>query len=84
MKAKIKSGGHFLFTKGASNLWSSINNEMIINFANKYTYLGFQQKKNHLLLYTDEGTIDIVFVSDVPVLEFENYCKDQLILKVLK
>jgi hypothetical protein len=56
---------------------------MIINFNNKDTYNSFKQVKNHLFIDTTEGEIDIVFSGEVPKLEFDNFCKDQLVLKVV-
>lgn len=84
MKAKIKTGHNILFTQGCSNDWSDIEDKMIINFLNKYTYNSFKQVKNHLLIDTTEGEVDIVFTGDVPVLEFRNFCKDQLVLDINK
>ena len=80
MKAKIKSGHQIL----SFNKWDKIADTMIINFANKNTYKSFQQKKNHLLIDTTDGTVDIVFCSEVPTLAFKTFDKDQLILKAKK
>ena len=82
MKAKIKSGGHLLFTEGASNKWDNVKDEMIINFMDRYIFFSFYQHKNHLHIGTSAGDIDIVFTGEAPVLEFDSYVKDQLILKV--
>lgn len=84
MKAKIKSGNEILFSKGFSNKWDDLKDDMIINFMEKYTYISFKQVKNHLLINTTEGDIDIVFSGDVPKLEFSSFCKDQLVLKIIK
>lgn len=83
MKAKIKTGDHILFSQGCSNNWNKITDSMIINFADKYTYVSFRQIKNHLLINTTAGEIDIVFTGNVPELKFEGFCKDQLILAVI-
>ena len=83
MKAKIKSGHDILFTLGVSNEWKDIGKEMNINFKWKYTYIGFKQYKNHLLIDTTDGQVDIVFTSIIPKLEFYSFCKDQLTLKVV-
>lgn len=83
MKAKIKSGSKILFSC-CSNMWDDITDNMIINFMDKYTYISFKQYKNHLFIDTTDGQVDIVFLSDVPKLEFCNYCKDQLVLNVIK
>ncbi len=84
MKAKVKSGHKHLFIKGASCNWNDIKDVMIVNFTYKGTYIGFKQKKNHLLINTTEGEIDIVFTGEVPKLEFDHYCKDQVIFYVNK
>ena len=83
MKAKIKKGGQILFSEGYSNNWDKITDCMIINFMNKRTYITFKQVKNHLLIDTTEGEVDIVFAGEVPKLEFDDYCKEQLVLKVI-
>lgn len=71
-----------LFTEGASNDWSDIKDNIIINFMRKYTFESFKQEDNHLLI--NDGIIDIVFTGEVPQLEFDSFCKDQLILKIKK
>lgn len=83
MKAKIKSGKELLFCEGASNNWNDLNEKMIINFMDKYIYKSFTQQKNHLYIYTTNKTIDIVFSSEVPILEFDHFEKDQLVLKII-
>jgi len=82
MKAKVKSGGELLFTSGYSNSWNSLKGDMIINFRDKYTYVSFKQKKNHLYIQTTAGEVDIVFCGEVPKLTFDSFCKDQLVLKI--
>lgn len=79
MKANIKTG----FKSLTSKKWNDIKEAMIINFTDKNTYISFTQKRNHLLIDTTEGEIDIVFSGDIPKLNFESFCKDQLILKVI-
>lgn len=83
MKAKIKSGGQILFSEGCSNKWDKITDCMIINFMNKYTYNSFKQVKNHLMIDTTEGEIDIVFTGEIPKLEFYYFEKNQLVLNVI-
>lgn len=82
MRAKVKCGNSILFTSGCSNRWDNIKDYMVINFMNKYVYESFRQSKNHLYIDTSEGVVDIVFGGDVPTLEFYEYEKDQLVLKV--
>lgn len=81
MKAKVKRGHDILFMPERPFVITVI---MIINFMNKYTYKSFRQKGNHLILDTTEGEVDIVFTGQTPKLEFDSFCKDQLILKVTK
>ncbi len=83
MRAKIKKGQEFLFTKGYSNNWNNLSNDMIINFISKYTYLSFTQINNHLIIETTEGQVDIVFTGEVPKLEFDHFEKDQLVLRII-
>lgn len=82
MKAKIKSGGEMLFSEGFSNDWSDLKDSMIINFMDKYTYKSFRQKGRQLLIETTDKEVVIIFPGDIPVLEFEGFCKDQLVLKI--
>ncbi len=70
MKAKIKKGHSHLFTEGASNDWSDIKDNIIINFMRKYTFESFKQEDNHLLI--NDGIIDIVFTGEVPQFEFKD------------
>lgn len=84
MKAKIRRGEEFLFSQGCSNDWTNLTDVMIINFMGKYTYQSFKQVKNHLLIDTTEGEIDIVFTGEVPTLDFRNFEKDQLVLTIIK
>ncbi len=81
MKAKIKSNKELVFTDGTC--LDNIKDNLIINFNNRYTYIDFKQYKNHLLINTTEGEIDIVFTGEVPKLEFSNFCKDQLVLNIV-
>lgn len=81
MKAKVKSGHAILFMPERQFVITAV---MIINFMNKYTYKSFCQRGNHLLIDSTEGEVDIVFTGETPKLEFESFCKDQLILKIVK
>lgn len=81
MNIKIKSNKHLVFIEGT--YLDNIKDDIIINFNNRYTYITFTQYKNHLLINTTEGKIDIVFTGEVPVLVFDNYEKDQLVLNVI-
>jgi len=78
MNAKIKSGGHLLHV----NNWNNLKRQMVINFAEKNTYLSFRQRKNRLEIETTVGWVDIVFTGAVPVVTFNQYEKDQLILSL--
>jgi len=85
MKAKLKNGGHLLFSEGCSNRWNSLGEEMIINFAEKYTYKDYTLLKNRLTVRTIFGIVDIVFTGTPPkALLFVGYEKNQLILKIVK
>lgn len=81
MKAKIKQGKELIFTKGT--YLDNIKDNIIINFNNRHTYITFTQYKNHLFIVTTEGKIDIVFTGKVPILVFNNYEKDQLVLNII-
>lgn len=86
MKAKVKRGEHLLFMEGVSNNWDNLKDKMIINFKNKYFYRKFHQTKNRLIItLIPDGELDfieIVFTGETPVLEFDSWNKDQLILSI--
>tara|TARA_B110000858_G_C17379651_1_gene283232 strand:+ start:259 stop:510 length:252 start_codon:yes stop_codon:yes gene_type:complete len=83
MRCKIKNGEEHLFMGGFYEKWKTKRNTMIVNFKDKETYLGFKQKKNHLLIDTINGEVDIVFCGEVPKLQFNNYEKDQVVFNCL-
>ena len=58
-------------------------NELIINFWERYSYIDFKQHKNHLIINTSGGELDVVFTGEIMKLEFSSYCKYQLVLKVV-
>lgn len=78
MRLKIKKGEELVFN--AQNGIEFFGDELIINFNHKWTYNSFAQKKNHLIIDTMEGEIDLVFTGEVVNLKFQSYDKDQLIL----
>lgn len=82
MKAKVRKGGEHLFLQGHSNNWKKVKDTLIVNFNNRNTYLNFRQENNHLLLETTEGEVDIVFTGEIPIVIFDHFCKDQLVLKI--
>lgn len=85
MKAKVKKREDLLLMKGASNNWSKLKDEIIINFLDKNTYIDFKAfpKENILKIYTTRGNVEIVFTSEFPkTVEEESYTKDQLILRI--
>jgi len=82
MKAKVKTGHELLFMNGKSNNWNPIKDYMVINFNSRWTFTEFKQKRNHLVIETTDGDIDIVFTGETPKLTFSHYEKDQLVLKV--
>lgn len=84
MKLKVKSGKRLLFIPNKTALIASFNQRFIINFADKYTYVSFCQKQNHVLIETTGGEVDLVFTGEVPVLEYDSFCKDQLVLKIIQ
>lgn len=84
MKAKVKKGHSLLFCEGVSNKWNNLKDIMIVNMLDKYIYKSFKQAKNHLLIDTENGLIDIVFTGNTPLLELEEYTKNQLVFKIKK
>lgn len=58
-------------------------NELIINFWERYSYIDFKQYKNHLIINTSGGELDVVFTGEIVKLELSSYCKYQLVLKVV-
>lgn len=82
MNCKVRKGQNLLFMAGCR--FYRLVDTLIINFNNKYTFESFTQKTNHLLIKTIEGEIDIVFTGEIPILRFDDFCKDQLVLKIIK
>lgn len=77
MKLKIKQGKHLV----TSFYNPKQNDELLINLVDKWTYKGFKQKKNHLIIETENGDIDFVFASEVVKLKFDYQEKDQIVFK---
>ena len=72
----------WLQTLISNYFWTDL---FIINFRDKYTYLSWKQAKtNHLLIETTQGQVDIVFTGEVPILSFNHFEKNQLVLNVAK
>ena len=84
MKLKVKHGGHLLSISEPDGKIACYNQKFIIVFINKYTYRSFCQHKNHLFIDTTEGEVDLVFTGIVPRLDFDYFCKDQLVLTVIQ
>ena len=76
MKLKIKQGEHLVTSFYQSKRWG---NNLLINLVDKWTYKGFKQKKNHLIIETENGNIDFVFASEVVELKFSHQEKDQVV-----
>jgi len=75
MKLKIKKGIELLTSHYESD------NTIIINLVDRWTFLKFKQKGNHLIILTSYGDLDFVFTGETPNIEFESYTKDQIILR---
>lgn len=84
MKLKLKSGESLLFNCKNGDIIDCFRQRFIINFADKNTYLSFRQKQNHVLIETTGGEVDLVFTGVVPILEYDSFCKDQLVIKVIQ
>ena len=85
MKGILKKGKELLFSEGFSNDWSNLNDEIIINFLNKWTYQSFKfSKGNKLTIQTTEGIVVIQFSSNLENIKFEYNEKDQLGFKLHK
>jgi hypothetical protein len=85
MKVKVKQGKDLLFMPG--NHWDNLKTCLIINFHDRWIFNKnpiFKQWKNKIFIYTDKGNVELVFTGEVPKLEFDYYCKDQLVLKIVK
>ena len=80
MKLKIKNGKHLVTSFYNSNRWGD---DLLINLVDRWTYKGFKQKKNHLIIETENGDIDFVFASEVVKLKFSHQEKDQVVFNCL-
>lgn len=84
MKAIIKHGKNILYTKGVSNDWSNINDNIVINFNNKWIYKSYKFNKKRLKIETTEGPIIIDFDTELKDIRFDGHEKDQLYFKLIK
>ncbi len=80
MKQKIKQGKH-LVTSFCRDKRHGDN--LLINLVDKWTYIGFKQKRNHLIIETENGDIDFVFASEVVKLRYDHQEKDQIVFNCL-
>ncbi|HSH51475.1 MAG TPA: hypothetical protein VK982_07095 [Bacteroidales bacterium] len=79
MKCKVKKGKEHLYLEVFQKDWDSNRGVIIVNFNNRWVYLSHKQWKNHLLIETIDGQVDIVFCGEVPKVELSEYEKNQLI-----
>jgi hypothetical protein len=86
MKLRIKFGAELLFLVHDGDTYIANyddGDELYFWFNNKTEFFGFKQIRNRLILRTGDGDAHLVFVSEVPKLEFSHYEKDQLCLKII-
>ena len=81
MKLKIKKGEELVSSFYHSDRHGD---DLIINLNDRWGYKDFNQWKNHLYITTEQGVIDFVFSSDVPVLKFSHEEKEQILFNVDK
>ena len=62
LKAKLKTGLDLV----TQTTFEVVDNELIITLMEKYIFLSFLHYRNHLLINTTMGKIDIVFTSEEP------------------
>jgi len=84
MKLKLKSGESLLFNCKNGDVIECFRQRFIVNFADKNTYLSFRQKQNRVFIETTGGRVELVFTGVVHSLEYDSFCKDQLILKTIQ
>lgn len=80
MKLKIKQGKHLVTSFYHSNRFGE---DLLINLVYRWTYKGFKQKKNILIIETEKGNIDFVFNSEVAKLKFSHQEKEQIVFNCL-
>jgi len=80
MKCKVKKGEDLIYS--SQGHFDKLNDVLIINLKERYTYVDFKQKGNHLLISTTLGEVDIVFTGEPPECTFESFCKYQLVLSL--
>ena len=80
MNLKIKQGKHLVTSFYHSKRWGD---DLLINLVDRWTYKGFKQKKNHLIIETENGDIDFVFAGEVVKLKFSHQEKDQVVFNCL-
>jgi hypothetical protein len=80
MKLKIKQGKHLVYSFYHSKRQGD---KLLINLVDRWTYKGFKQKKNYLIIETENGDICFVFASEVVKLKFSHQEKDQVVFNCL-
>jgi len=88
MNARINEDGkELLFLEGASKEnFKNIDTELIINFKEKGIYIGLKYIDTYdiLIIKTLKGDIRITFSLHVLNVIPTSYCKDQLVVKIIK
>lgn len=60
------------------------SDDLIINLCHRWSYKGFKQKGNHLIIHTRNGDVTFVFAGETIELAFESENKEQLIFNQVK
>ncbi len=83
MKLKVKSGKHLLSISDETGTVVCHNQHLYITFIDNCVYISFRQKQNRVLIETTGGRVELVFTGVVHSLEYDSFCKDQLVLKAI-
>lgn len=83
MKLKIRSGKDLVFSPDKSYTIDVYRDRLIVNLQHRWSFKGFRQRKNILVIDTVEGPIRGVFTGVVPMLSFDYQNKDQLVFSVI-
>jgi hypothetical protein len=81
MKLKVKQGEKLITSFYHSKRHG---NNLLINLVDRWTYQGFKQIKNRLIISTEKGKIEFVFAGEVVKLAFDHEEKDQIVFSYIE
>ena len=85
MTARIKEGENLLWNeKDTITTHGPGGSLLLLNFNERWSYLGFKQKGDTLTVYTEHGNLVLRFTSRSPKWGFDHQEKEQVMFKAIK